>query len=247
MTYVLVCLASLASGFVDAIVGGGGLILVPTLLGVFPNTPVATLYGTNKAAAVWGTGLALRRYARRVDIQWTLFGPAVATAAAGSFGGAWLATRVSSNDMRRAVPLLLTVVLVYTLARKDLGQTHSPRPHLAGVGALLGLIVGCYDGFFGPGTGSFFVFGLVRFAGFDFLHASAVAKLLNVATNLAALTLFVSTGHVWWRFAIPMAVANVVGSFAGSTVALRRGSRFVRVFFVVVVTLLIIRTASVTF
>jgi uncharacterized membrane protein YfcA len=245
MDLILVTLASGLAGFVDAIVGGGGLILVPALFAVHPGATPATLFGTNKGAAVWGTAWATWQYARRVTMNWRTLGPAALAALLASFGGAWLVTLVPASGLRRVLPLVLVVVLVYTLMRKDLGRTHSPC-HDARTETLLatgiGALVGFYDGFFGPGTGSFFVFLFVRVLGYDFLHASAGAKLLNTATNVAALTLFASTGHVWWSTAAAMAVANVLGSLMGARLALRHGAGFVRGVFIVVVGALIVRT-----
>ncbi|CAN5219262.1 TSUP family transporter [soil metagenome] len=240
-----VALASLLAGFVDAVVGGGGLVLIPALFGVFPNTAPATLFGTNKAASVWGTAWATGQYARRVTLNWRALLPAAAVALVGSVGGAWTVTHVSADSLRRALPLILLGVLIYTLARKDLGREHAPRfrgSRETWVAAAIGLVIGFYDGFFGPGTGSFFVFLFVRLLGYDFLHASATAKLMNTATNAAALALFAWTGHVWWQIAVVMAVANVLGSLIGTRLALARGAGFVRGMFVVVVSALILKT-----
>jgi hypothetical protein len=242
---LLVTLASALAGFVDAIVGGGGLVLVPALFTVFPQVPPATLFGTNKAASVWGTAWAARLYAQRVQMNWGTLGPAALAAFVGALIGAWLVTQVSATGLRRALPFILALVLLYTLARKDLGRIHAPRWGARTerwCGIALGVVIGFYDGFFGPGTGSFLVFVLVRWLGYDFLHASAGAKLLNVATNVAALMLFVSTGHVMWLAAICMAVANVSGSLFGTRMALRRGAGFVRGVFILVVAVLTVRT-----
>ena len=238
-------LASLFAGFVDAIVGGGGLILVPALFGAFPQGAPATLLGTNKGASVWGTAWATGQFARRVALPWGSLLPAAVAAVAGSLCGAWAVTQVSAEGLRRAMPFVLAAVLLYTLARKDLGRTHAPR--LAGhrqalAASAIGAVIGFYDGFFGPGTGSFFVFLFVRVLGFDFLNASASAKLLNTATNAAALLLFGLTGPVLWRVALVMAVANVVGSLLGTRLALRHGAGFVRVVFIAVVGALIVKT-----
>ena len=188
---MVVTLASWLAGFVDAIVGGGGLVLVPALFATFPTTTPATLFGTNKAASVWGTGIATVQYSRRVQLPWQALAPAAFAALAASFAGAWLVTQVSPEFLRKLLPAILVAVLIYTLARKQLGRDHTPRFHgrqevLAASG--IGAVIGFYDGFFGPGTGSFFVFLLVRVLGYDFLHASAGAKLLNTASNLAALS-----------------------------------------------------------
>jgi hypothetical protein len=243
---VLVVAAAGLAGFVDAIVGGGGLVLVPALLGAFPAAPPALLFGTNKAAAVWGTGWAAAQFFRRVSLSLRSLLPAVACAAAGSAWGAWAVTQVDATGLRKLLPWLLAAVLAYTLARKDLGRHHAPR--FAGraerlAAAAVGAVVGAYDGFFGPGTGSFLVFLFVRVLGYDFLHASAAAKLLNTATNAAALILFASKGQVWWRLGLMLALANILGSLLGTRMALKRGAGFVRGVFVLVVTLLIAKTA----
>lgn len=238
--------ASLLAGFVDAVVGGGGLILVPALFGVFPQAAPATLFGTNKGGAIWGTGWATLQYARRVEMPWSALLPAAAAALTGSFAGAWAVTMINPEGLRKALPLILLAVFAYTLARKDLGRQHEPRfaGHVqALIASAIGLLIGFYDGFFGPGTGSFFVFLFVRLLGFDFLHASASAKLLNTATNAAALLLFAMKGHVWWHVAAVMAVTNVAGSLIGTRMALARGAGFVRGMFIFVVGALILKTA----
>ena len=229
----------------DAIVGGGGLILVPALFAAFPSTPPATLFGTNKSAAVWGTAMSAWQYSRRLRIHWPSIVPGIVAAGVGAFLGAYAVTQVDPSFLRKLLPFILAGVLLYTLAKKELGRDHQPRYQgltAQWITAAIGLVIGFYDGFFGPGTGSFFVFLLVRLLGFDFLHASVNAKLLNIATNLAALALFALKGHVWWHFAVPLAVANVLGSVLGTWMALRHGTGFVRVIFIAVVSLLICKT-----
>lgn len=242
---VTVALASLLAGFVDAVVGGGGLVLVPALFSVFPSAAPATLFGTNKGGAIWGTAWATAQFARRVTLPWHALLPAAGAALLGSFAGAWSVTLVDPSGLRKALPLILLAVLIYTLAKKDLGREHAPRHSGASeawLASAIGLVIGFYDGFFGPGTGSFFVFLFVRFLGFDFLHASASAKLLNTATNASALLLFALKGHVWWHIAAVMAVTNVLGSLLGTRMALKHGAGFVRGMFVVVVSALILKT-----
>ena len=244
MEWILVSLASLFAGFVDAIVGGG-LILLPALFATFPSAPPATLLGTNKSASIWGTAMATWQYSRRVQIRWQSMLPAALAGFIGAFAGAWAVTVLSPDFLRKLLPLVLLAVLAYTLAKKELGRHHIPRfaenaEWLAA--SLIGLFVGFYDGFFGPGTGSFFVFLFVRLLGYDFLNASASAKLLNVSTNIAALILFTYKGHVWWHFALPLAVANVVGSLLGTHMALKHGTGFVRWIFIFVVSTLILKT-----
>lgn len=246
MELLVVSLASLLAGFVDAIVGGGGLILVPALFATFPTTHPATLFGTNKGASVWGTAIATAQYSRRVQMRWHALAPAALVCFAASLAGAWLVTVVSPQYLRKALPLVLVLVLGYTLAKKQLGRDHTPRfvgQHEAILASAIGAVIGFYDGFFGPGTGSFFVFLLVRVLGYDFLHASASAKLLNTASNLAAIALFAYKGHVWWHFVLAMAIANVLGSLAGTHLALKHGTGFVRGVFIVVVSALILKTS----
>jgi hypothetical protein len=245
MELIFVTCASLLAGFVDSIVGGGGLILVPALFAAFPTTHPATLFGINKGASICGTAVATVQYARRVDMRWTALLPAALAGFAGSFAGAWLVTEISPEFLRKVLPLVLLAVLFYTLAKKELGRHHAPR--FSGraetwAACCIGLVLGFYDGFFGPGTGSFFVFLFVRWLGYDFLNASASAKLLNTATNFAALLLFAYKGHVWWHFALTMAIANVLGSLLGTHMALKHGAAFVRVVFIFVVSVLIMKT-----
>jgi uncharacterized protein len=245
MEFFIISLASFLAGCVDAIVGGGGLILVPALFATFPGAPPATLFGTNKGASIWGTAFATHQFSQRVRMNWSVLLPAAASGFVASLVGAWGVTLISAEFLRKILPAVLLLVLVYTLIKKDLGRTHTPRfsgaPEIlmaCGIGATIGF----YDGFFGPGTGSFFVFLFVRLLGYDFLNASASAKLLNTATNFSALLLFAFTGHVWWHLAIGMAVANVLGSLLGTHLALRHGAGFVRLAFIVVVSGLILKT-----
>jgi uncharacterized membrane protein YfcA len=190
--------------------------------------------------------MATAQYARRVQMRWAAWAPAAGVALLGSLLGAWAVTRIDPGFLRKGLPFVLCAVLLYTLANKRLGQHHAPltdarRERL--LVSLIAAVIGFYDGFFGPGTGSFFIFGLVRVLGYDFLHASAAAKLLNLATNVGAIALFAAKGHVWWHLGIPMAVANVAGSFLGTRLALKHGAGFVRGVFVVVVSALILKTA----
>ncbi|MES2977431.1 MAG: TSUP family transporter [Pseudomonadota bacterium] len=250
MELLLVSCASLLAGFVDAIVGGGGLILVPALFAVFPTTHPATLLGVNKSASIWGTAVATRQFARKVQLRWSALLPAAAAGFCGSLAGAWLVTVISPDFLRKLLPVAMLAVLIYTLAKKDMGRHHAPR--FSGRGEMLvasgiGLVLGFYDGFFGPGTGSLFVFLMVRLLGYDFLNASASAKLLNTATNLAALLLFALKGHVWWHYALSLAVANVIGSLLGARMALKHGAAFVRLVFIAVVSVLIVKTGYAAF
>lgn len=242
---LLVAAAALLAGAVDAIVGGGGLITVPALFATYPQLAPAYLLGTNKCASVFGTLVAATRYARRVSLDWRWLLPAALLAFAGSLSGAWALTQVDPSLLRRALPWMLCAVLVYTLVNRQLGLVHAPQHTTRRTMRLtlaLGALIGCYDGFFGPGTGSLFIFLLVRMLGIDFLHASAAAKVLNLATNLAAVLWLAATGHVWWQVGLIMALANIAGSLLGTMLALRHGAVLVRKVFIVVVLFLVWKT-----
>jgi uncharacterized membrane protein YfcA len=246
MELLIVSLASLLAGLMDSIVGGGGLILIPALFATFPGAAPATLLGTNKSAAIWGTAFASIQYSRKVVMPWRSLLPAAGAGLVGSPIGAWVVTQVDPGLLRKMLPILMLSLLVYTLAKKDMGRQHAPRfaaKQEAWVAAGIGLTIGFYDGFFGPGTGSFLVFAYVSLLGYDFLNASASAKLINVATNFSALILFAIQGHVWWHLALVMAVSNIVGSLIGTRLALKHGSGFVRQVFIFVVMALICKTA----
>ena len=245
MELLIVSLASLLAGFVDSIVGGGGLILVPALFATFPAAHPASLFGTNKGASVWGTAMATWQYGRRVELRWSALLPAALAGFLASFAGAWLVTVLSPVYLRKALPLVLLAVLAYTLFKKEMGRNHAPRftgLRESVLAVAIGAVIGFYDGFFGPGTGSFLVFLFVRLLGYDFLNASASAKLINTATNSAALILFAFKGHAWWHFVLAMALANVLGSVLGTRLALKHGAGFVRAVFILVVLALIIKT-----
>ncbi len=248
MTFGLYTLgiAAFGAGFVDSIVGGGGLILVPALFATFPDALPATLFGTNKGGATWGTSAALLSFLRRVRLPWRIVAPAALAAFAGALLGALAISEIASAPFRKALPFILCVLLGYTLWRKDMGQRHAPRApgrRTAALAAIGGAAIGFYDGFFGPGTGNFLVFMFVRGFGFDFMHAAASAKLVNVACNLAALLLFAAKGHVMWRYSGLIAVCNIAGNLVGARMALRGGTRFVRAAFITIVIALIAKTA----
>ena len=173
--WIFITLASMFAGFVDAVVGGGGLILVPALFGVFPSAPPATLLGTNKSAGVWGTLIAARQFSRRVQMRWGAIAPAALAGFAASLLGAWAVTVVDPSMLRKALPVILVAVLAYTLYKKQLGQTHEPRYSgraEAWVACAIGASIGFYDGFFGPGAGTFYIILFCTVLGTDLVQAS---------------------------------------------------------------------------
>ncbi len=238
-------LASALAGFLDAVVGGGGLITVPALLlGLPAGTPITTLLGTNKVVACTGTSVAAYKFARSGVLPWRELLLPILFAAGGSLLGSRLTYTVPPDFLRPVVVLLLAGVFVFTLARPELGRLHAPRfglTHQRGLAALIAFVVGAYDGFFGPGTGTFMIYLFVAVLGFDFLRASALAKAANWASNGAALALFLAHGSWLWKVALPMAAANGLGGWLGAHVALEKGSRWVRVLFIGVVGALILR------
>lgn len=245
MDILVLALAAFCAGFVDAVVGGGGLIQVPALFSVMPGAVPATLLGTNKLASIWGTSVAARNYLKAVRLRWSMVAPAAAMAFLFAFAGAFSVTHLPPTYLRKALPFILAAVAVYTFKKKDFGTQHKPvfsAAHENWWAMAVGAGIGFYDGFFGPGTGSFLIFLFIRWFGYDFLRASAVAKLLNVACNGAALLWFGFSGHVLWQTGMAMAVCGVAGSMAGSHLAIKHGSVFVREMFLVVVLALICKT-----
>ena len=243
--FTLLACAAFLAGLVDGVVGGGGLIQIPAIFAVFPKEVPATLLGTNKLASMCGTVVAAVKYTRRVDVAWSTAAPAALAAFAFAFAGAFAVTRVPGDFVRSLLPLILVAVAVYTFKKKDFGSVHAPlhsgmRERLLAMG--VGAAIGFYDGFFGPGTGSFLLFLFVRFFGFDFLGASAAAKVVNVACNVSALLWFGYSGHLILKLAAVMAVCQIAGSLVGTQLALKHGSGFVRKLFLVVVSLLIVKT-----
>jgi len=249
---VALCLAIASgfAGFVDAMAGGGGLIQLPALIVGLPNKELPLILGTNKVPSIFGTAAAARNYFKNIkpDIPLTLsmMGPAFI----GSMGGASLAAAVPKNFFRPFIVFLLVTVAIYTWVKPELGMnenlkyTHKKRLVIV---ALIGLLIGFYDGIFGPGTGTFLVFFLVSGIGYAFLKASGTAKLVNISTNAGAILSFQLTGHIWWQLGLLLAFANVTGAIIGSRLAIKGGSPLVRKVFLVVTFLLIARVAWDTF
>lgn len=243
-------LAALFAGFVDSIVGGGGLIQLPALFTAFPGTAPATLFGTNKLASIVGTGTAAFQYSRRVAIPWAVAGPGAVAALVGAWYGAKAVAYIDPSILRPLILVLLIVVAIYTFMRKELGVVSTEPEHgrrSVVLAIAIGAVIGFYDGFFGPGTGSFLIFLFIRLLGMDFLRASVSAKILNVATNLAAIAFFAGNVELMWKLAVVMAVCNLAGSILGSRMALKHGTGFVRKMFLGVVLVLIARLAYDTF
>lgn len=247
LTLVLLIGAAFLAGWVDAVVGGGGLIQLPALLTGLPaETSTGTVLGTNKLASAAGTAVSAATYVRRVTPVAATVIPLVVCALAGSAAGAALARFIPREWMSPIVLVALIGVGTYTLLRPAMGLVHQPRhqgrSHIVRT-AVIGGGVGFYDGILGPGTGSFFIIAMVVVLGYGFLEASVHAKLANLTTNIGALLVFGSQGEVWWLLGGVMAVANVAGGYLGARLAIKLGSGFVRIVFLVVLGALAARLA----
>lgn len=247
---IFLAIASGFAGFVDAMAGGGGLIQLPSLIIGLPNKELPLILGTNKVPSIFGTSAAARNYFKKIkpDIPLTL--TMMLPAFIGSIVGAAMAAFVPVGFFRPFIVLLLILVAIYTWKKPELGMaenlkfTHGKRLVIV---ALIGFLIGFYDGIFGPGTGTLLVFFLVSVIGYAFLKASGTAKLVNIATNAGAILSFQLTGNIWWQLGLLLAVANVTGAIIGSRMAIKGGSALVRKVFLAVIFLLIARVAWDTF
>ncbi|MFM7463111.1 MAG: TSUP family transporter [Actinomycetota bacterium] len=237
-------LVSCFAGFVDAISGGGGLIQLPALLLGMPTSEPATVLGTNKVPSFIGTTSAMINYLRRIkiDLRFTLL--MAVPAFLGSMSGAHFASRIPKDSFRPIILFMLIAVAIYTFTKKDLGLVTSHRHTLKRrnlIAIASGAVIGFYDGIFGPGTGSFISLILVAVIGFAFLEATAMTKIVNWGTNLAAIITFQLTGHIIWAIGFALGAANLTGALLGVRVAVTGGSVLIRKAFIAVVILLILR------
>lgn len=243
---LLLCIAAFAAGFIDAIVGGGGLLQTPATFLILPHYPAATLFGTVKIPSLMGTTVAALKYSKQVKFNFKVLAACVIAAFFASLLGAYSVSMIDNDLIKPIILCVLVLVAIYTYFNKSFGihqhKNHSVKQQVM-MAAVFGLVIGFYDGLIGPGTGSFLILVFIAVLGFDFIGASAHAKIVNVATNLAALLYFTSTGHVLFQYAIPMAIFNVLGSFFGAKLALLKGNKFVRIFFLIVIFGTILRFA----
>lgn len=244
LTLILLCIAAFSAGFVDAIVGGGGLIQTPAALILLPDLPVSTVIGSIKIPSFSGTFFAARQYLKRVTMNWQLTIFMCITAFIAAFAGSQLLTVVSNKYMKPVIFIVLILVAIYTYTKKNFGQQvhkkHSPT-RIIWLSLLISLVIGFYDGFIGPGAGSFLVLAFIALLGFDFMQASANAKMVNLSTNLGSIVLFLLKGSILWTVAIPMAISNAVGGVLGARLAVKKGNQFIRIFFLIIVTATLLR------
>ncbi len=243
---ILLCIAAFAAGFIDAIVGGGGLIQTPAGLVLLPHLPVATVIGSLKIPAFSGTALASLQYMQKVKIKWGIMSLMAVIAFCAAYAGSTLMSKVDNNFMKPLLLVILVFVALYTYTKKNFG-THAEKDHSLKeqywISALIAVVIGFYDGFIGPGAGSFLVLAFISLMGFDFLKASAHAKLVNLSTNLGSIIFFLASGKIIFAIAIPMAISNAVGATLGARLAIVKGNKFIRVFFLIIVSGTILRFA----
>ena len=235
---IILCIAAFFAGFVDAIVGGGGLIQTPVALILLPNLAVSSIIGSLKIPAFSGTAFAAREYLKKVEMNWKLLSIMAVIAFSAAFLGSNLLILVHNDFMKPLLLVVLTLIAIYTLGKKNFGQHQaknlSKKKQLC-FAVVISIIIGFYDGFIGPGTGNFLVLAFVSVLGFDFLHASANAKMINLSTNFGSICLFIIKGKIVWAMAIPMAIFNAIGGWVGAKLAIKKGNGFIRVFFLIVV------------
>lgn len=243
---VFLCLVAFAAGFIDAIVGGGGLLQTPATLLILPHYPVATLLGTTKIPSLAGTTLAAFKYSKKVKFNFKVLIACAITAFLAALFGAFLVSRIDNSVIKPIILIVLILVALYTYFNKQFGihqeKNHSVKKQVL-MASIFGLLIGFYDGLIGPGTGSFLILVFIAVLGFDFIGASAHAKIVNMATNLAAIIYFSYSGHILFQYAIPMAIFNVGGAYFGTKLALLKGNKFIRIFFLIVVFGTILRFA----
>lgn len=227
---VILCLASFSAGFVDSIVGGGGFIQLPALMMVLPGTPVVTILGTNKMISVTGTAVSAWRFSRSIPYVRYLLFPAMISAFVFSYLGAWTVSLVDPRILKPIFACLLFLIFIITIRSGNFGmEDHDPNVKIPLWRPLaLGSVLGFYDGFFGPGTGSLLIIGFVGLMGMTFVQGSAYAKMINLTTNVAAILLFVMKGAFLINVALPLMVFNVLGALVGVRMALLKGNKFVR-------------------
>lgn len=246
LTTLFLCCFAFCAGLIDAAVGGGGLIQLPALFNFMPTTVPAVLLGSNKLTSACGTALATKSWVSRVRIPWALVIPAAVTAFAMSFMGAMAVSSVPTQVMRPLVLVLIVTMAIYTFLKKDFGSLQKPlsigrKERLLAL--VIGGAIGFYDGLFGPGTGSFLIFLFIRCYALDFLQASACAKVVNLATNVSALIFFVASGKILYAIALPMAAFNMAGAMVGTRLAIKKGTGFVRILFLILLTALTCKLA----
>ena len=231
-TYAAMTATAVLTGFIDSIAGGGGLIMMPALL--FAGVPPINALATNKLQSVFGTGVALRTYWRSGLVEWRPNRLSVALVFAGAMLGSLLVQAIDTKVLNLVIPFLLVAVALYVLVSPRMSDEDAHhRVSARGYGSVAGAI-GAYDGFFGPGTGTFFTTSLVALRGYGLTKATALTKLFNFTSNVAAVMLFALGGKIWWLLGFSMAAGAMLGGWLGSHTAMRYGAAVIRPLLVVI-------------
>ncbi len=244
--WVLTALAGFLAGLIDSIVGGGGLVLTPAMLNLHPSLHILQAIGTQRTSSIMGTSVAAWNYLRKIRVERSIILPACISALAASAIGVQFAKRLDPDVLKWTVLVICVVLALYTALRKDLGLKEERRfhpKHESFAAIAIGASTGFYNGLIGPGTGTIMVFAFVSFLGLDFLKSSAVSKAANVSADLSSWTVLMLSGFVIWALALPLIIGNMLGSYIGSHMAIRKGQAFVRAVFLIIVLSLIARQA----
>lgn len=244
--WTLTALAGFAAGFIDSIVGGGGLVLTPAMLNLHPNLTILQAIATQRTSSILGTSVAAWNYLRSIYIERHIILPACIAALISSAIGVQFAKKIDPALLKWTVLCICLVLALYMAFRKELGLKEERRFHpkhetIAAIS--IGIATGFYNGLIGPGTGTIMVFAFVSFMGLDFLKSSAVSKAANVSADLSSWTVLFISGFVLWALAIPLIIGNIIGSYIGSHMAIRKGQAFIRMVFLIIVLALISRQA----
>lgn len=237
-------IVAFCAGFIDAIAGGGGLIQTPLGLALLPQIPVSSVIGTLKIPAFSGTAMAVKQYLKKSKVNWGFFLILASLSFGSAFLGSYVLTVVNNDFMKPLLFAILIVLWGFTYIKKDFSrifitQISTRQKYIWGI--LIALLVGFYDGFIGPATGTFFIMGFIFLLGFDFFKASAYAKMINLATNFGSICLFLLKGTIIWKVAIPMAICNGLGGYCGAKMAILKGQQWVRYIFLFIMFVAICR------
>ena len=244
LNLALLGLAMFSAGFVDAIAGGGGLIQTPAMLLSFADRNPVQVVATSKTAAFFGTSTAAIQYRKFIKTDSRLLIAMVIPAFIGACFGALLASHISPESFKSSIFFMMIAIFIYTLLKPDLGKVHvekHSRRTLMAIGAIAASLIGFYDGLIGPGTGTMLMIALVAIMGFAFVGASAIAKVVNATTNLASIIVVGLRLGIMWKLGLVLAMANLAGGYAGSHMAIKKGSGFIRIFYLIVTGILILR------
>jgi uncharacterized protein len=241
---IIACMGAVFAGFIDAVVGGGGLVQVPVLLLLFPELSHVQVIATNRFASLAGTLVAAVQYSRSIAVDTSAVLITGIASALSSFGGTFVMSLIKPEVFKPILLIIITILAVFTFIKKDFGvkddQVSKKKTSILFL-TVIGLLIGFYNGFIGPGTGVLLVFSFVSVVGMNFLKASAISKIINVIADAASLVGFLISKSIVFKLAIPMMLSNMLGGYIGSKMAILKGNNFVRYIFLLVIFLLILR------